>query len=74
MSNFPRESLRTSLDFLTELLNRFNEIKILGANDDEEIDSLEHAALFYQDAFLASSPFFLNSINAVDRMMLHLYL
>ena len=31
------------------MLQKFSEIKVLGAGDDEEIDSLEHVALFDQD-------------------------
>mgnify|MGYP000947225367 CR=1 FL=1 len=45
--------LKTSIDlpkkFIGDILSKFSEIKVLGAGDDEEIDSLEHVALFDQN-------------------------
>ena len=60
------------LNFLTELLNRFHQIKAIGASELQEVDSLEHVALFYQHQLVCCSQSWLLNINPMDRTMLHL--
>lgn len=47
---------------------------MVGAQEDEEIDSLEHVALFHQEKLFACSPSWANKLEEVDKSLLHLQL
>jgi len=64
--------LKEGLEFLTNLLNKFSEIKVVGAQDDEEIDSLEHVALFHKEKLFVCSPSWANKLEETDKNMLYL--
>ena len=74
VSNYMPNALKDSLDFVTEVLNKFNEIKVIGAQEDEEIDSLEHVALYHKDKLFACSPSWQNKIDQKDKSLIHIYL
>lgn len=55
-------------------MTKFSNIKVFGAGDDGEVDSLEHVALFDGDQLLACSKSWHQTIHQVDKTLLHIQL
>ena len=57
--------------FVIDILTKFVEIKVLGAGEDEEIDSLEHVALFDKNQkLITSSTSWHHGIHHFDKLLL----
>lgn len=72
LSNFSSQSLVDSKQFIQSILKQFAEIKVIGAQENEEIDSLEHVALFHRDKLLTCSPSWDAKIHETDQVFLQL--
>lgn len=53
------------------LEDEFNEVKVIGTRDGEEVDCLEHIAFFYEDRLLACSDSWDEKIHEVDKNLLY---
>jgi hypothetical protein len=72
VTNYFPVSIVEAKAFIQNILEKFSQISVLGALEDEEIDSLEHLALFHEDKLLTCSPCWDSKIHEVDKTLLYL--
>ena len=71
VSNFEQDAIAPANEFIKALLQKFSEVKQFGAKEDEEIDSLEHVCLFYQDKVVSCSSSWFQGLHHVDRALIY---
>ena len=72
VTNYFPVSIVEAKAFIQNVLEKFSQISVLGALEDEEIDSLEHLALFHHGKLLTCSPSWDSKIHEVDKTLLYL--
>ena len=72
LSNFSSERTLPIVALIALIEDKFNEVKILGAQDGEETDSLDYIALFHEDKLLACSEAWDQRLHEVDKNMLYI--
>ena len=68
VSNFVPSSLKGGQDFVADLLKKYQNIQVLGSN--QEVDSLEHVALFRDSKLLVCSPNWLSMLDDQDKCLI----
>jgi hypothetical protein len=58
--------------FIRNIMDKFCRISVVGALEDEEIDSLEHLALFHGSSLVTCSAAWDSKIHPTDKTLLYL--
>ena len=72
LSNYEQEHTLPIVALIALIEDKFNEVKILGAQDGDETDSLDYIALFHSSKLLACSEAWDQRLHEIDKNMLYL--